>query len=76
VLAARRTDSDLVRAEASANLGAQSHAASCSRHTGQAGQGSNPLTGSQFSGSSAFASTLIVERRRVVTSCCQSTSLP
>ena len=38
--------------------------------------GSNPLTGSQFSGSLAFASTLIVERRRVVTSGCRSASLP
>jgi hypothetical protein len=36
----------------------------------------NPLTGSQVSGSLAFVSTLIVERRRVVTSCCRSTSLP
>ncbi len=38
--------------------------------------GSDPLTGSHSSGSLAFASTLIVERRRVVTSCCRSTSLP
>jgi hypothetical protein len=38
--------------------------------------GSNPLAGSQFSGSLAVASTLIVGRRRVVTSCCRSTSLP
>ena len=36
----------------------------------------NALTRSQFSGSRAVASTLIVERRRVVTSRCRSTSLP
>ena len=34
------------------------------------------VTRSQFRGSRAFASALIVERRRVLTSCCQSTSLP
>ena len=45
---------------------------SCKRQA----SGSNLLTGSQFSGSPAFASTLIVEHRRVVTSCCRSTSLP
>ena len=45
---------------------------SCKRQA----SGSNPLTGSQVSGSLAFASTLIVERRRVVTSCCRSASLP
>jgi hypothetical protein len=38
--------------------------------------GSNPLTGSQFSRSLAVASTLIVERRRVVTPWCRSSSLP
>ena len=36
----------------------------------------DPLTGSQVSGSLVFTSTLIVERRRVVTSGCRTASLP
>ena len=43
---------------------------------GPGGQGPNPLAGPPVQPGSAFTSTLIVERRRVVTSGCWPTSLP